>query len=428
MRYIVVGAGLAGSEAALQLAARGHAVDLYEMRPEVMTPAHETGHPAELVCSNSLRSAVPYNAPGLLKEELRRAGSFLIRAADSCAVPAGGALAVDRMRFSHSVMSMLLENRLIRLIRTEVTSLPEGSAIIAAGPLASPALADALSEVTGSDRLYFYDAIAPVLSGNSLNSDRVFRMDRYGEPGSGDYLNCPLSKDEYLDLVQSLRIGERVPARDFEDETHFQGCMPVEALADSGDMTLAHGPMKPVGLMDPRTAARPFAVVQLRMENADGTAWNMVGFQTKLKYGEQKRIFSTIPGLEEAEFLRYGSMHRNTYINGPVLLDHHLRLRARPSLLFAGQITGVEGYIESMASGLLAGLFASGVDSVPPEDTALGALLKHSTHGDGVNYQPSNINYGLFPPARLRGGRKARRQARAEAALKSLERWLQSLS
>ncbi|HPR22839.1 MAG TPA: methylenetetrahydrofolate--tRNA-(uracil(54)-C(5))-methyltransferase (FADH(2)-oxidizing) TrmFO [Candidatus Sabulitectum sp.] len=422
----IIGAGLAGSEAALQLADRGFRVNLHEMRPGTTTPAHRTGLPAELVCSNSLRSDLVRNAPGLLKEELRRAGSMLIRAADSARIPAGGALAVDREAFSSAVLAMLRSRGNIRLIPGEVRCIPGGNVIIAAGPLASPALSRVIGEITGGEFLYFYDAIAPVVSGESLDMGKVFSQNRYSDGDDGDYLNCPFSRDEYLDFVSELRSGERVAPREFETEVHFQGCMPVEAIADGGEMSLAFGPMKPVGIVDPATGKRPFAVVQLRRENLSGSAWNLVGFQTKLSYPEQKRVFRMIPGLEKAEFLRLGSMHRNTFIHGPMLLDRSMRLKGCPRIRFAGQITGVEGYIESVASGFMAGLLAAGCGP-PPAGTALGALLHFSTDREEENYQPSNINYGLFPDMRVSGGRRFRREARAAAALKELAPWVQRL-
>lgn len=420
----IIGAGLAGSEAALQLASRGHRVKLYEMRPGVMTEAHTTGLPAELVCSNSLRSDQLWNAAGLLKQELRMCGSFLIRAAERARVPAGGALAVDRAAFSAEVLGMLKAQPAIELIREEVLELPPGRVIIAAGPLASPGLSETLVKLTGTGSLYFYDAIAPVVSGDSIDMNIAFRQDRYGENGHGDYLNCPLTEDEYEAFITELQSAERVSAREFEEEKHFQGCMPVEAIADTGRMSLAFGPMKPVGLMDPRTGGRPFAAVQLRRENLAGTAWNLVGFQTKLKYPEQKRIFRMIPGLQNAEFLRLGSMHRNTYINAPALLDRGMRLRSDPRISFAGQITGVEGYIESIASGFLAGVLESG-KSHPPPETALGSLLRYASGREAGEFQPSNINFGLFPPLsqRVRGGRRARREAQSMRALESIELW-----
>ncbi len=422
----IIGAGLAGSEAALQLADRGFPVNLHEMRPDTTTPAHRTGLPAELVCSNSLRSDLVRNAPGLLKEELRRAGSMLIRAADSARIPAGGALAVDREAFSSAVLAMLRSHGNIRLIPGEVRGIPGGEVIIAAGPLASPALSRAIGEITGGEFLYFYDAIAPVVSGESLDMGKVFSQNRYSDGDDGDYLNCPFSREEYMDFVRELRSGERVAPREFETEVHFQGCMPVEAIADGGEMSLAFGPMKPVGIVDPATGKRPFAVVQLRRENLSGSAWNLVGFQTKLSYPEQKRIFRMIPGLEKVEFLRLGSMHRNTFIHGPMLLDRSMRLKGCPRIRFAGQITGVEGYIESIASGFMAGLLAAGCEP-PPAGTALGSLLRFSTDREEENYQPSNINYGLFPDMKVSGGRRFRREARAAAALKELAPWVQRL-
>ncbi|MCK5036572.1 MAG: methylenetetrahydrofolate--tRNA-(uracil(54)-C(5))-methyltransferase (FADH(2)-oxidizing) TrmFO [Candidatus Sabulitectum sp.] len=436
MKVSIVGAGLAGSEAALQLASSGVEVDLYEMRPGTMTAAHTTGVPAELVCSNSFRSNLLHNAPGLLKEELRRCGSFLMKAADCCRVPAGGALAVDREEFSKTVQDMLRSEKLITLIEKEVTEIPPGRVMIAAGPLASTSLADALAKITGSGSLYFYDAIAPVIDFESVNMDRAYFQNRYetetdtDTDSQADYLNCPFTEEEYFNFVRELKEGERVSTRDFEKELHFQGCMPVEAIADSGDMSLAFGPMKPVGLVDPRTGVRSFAVVQLRMENRAGTAWNLVGFQTKLTYPEQKRVFRMIPGLEKAEFIRLGSMHRNTFINGPLLLDERMQLKTDNRIMFAGQITGIEGYIESIASGYLAGVLMAGIGTFPAPDTALGAVLRYPTETVTDNYQPSNINYGLFPPMKKkpRGGRRARREAQAERALKSLSEWLSALS
>lgn len=434
MKVSIVGAGLAGSEAALQLASSGVEVDLYEMRPGTMTAAHTTGLPAELVCSNSLRSDLLRNAPGLLKEELRRCGSFLMKAADCCRVPAGGALAVDREEFSKTVQDMLSSEKLITLIEKEVTEILPGRVIIAAGPLASTSLADALAKITGSGSLYFYDAIAPVVDFESVNMDRAYFQNRYetetDTDSQADYLNCPFTEEEYFNFVRELKEGERVSTRDFEKEIHFQGCMPVEAIADSGDMSLAFGPMKPVGLVDPRTGVRSFAVVQLRMENRAGTAWNLVGFQTKLTYPEQKRVFRMIPGLEKAEFIRLGSMHRNTFINGPLLLDERMQLKTDPRIMFAGQITGIEGYIESIASGYLAGVLMAGIETFPAPDTALGVVLRYPTETVADNYQPSNINYGLFPPMKKkpRGGRRARREAQAERALKSLSEWLSAFS
>jgi len=427
-KITIIGAGLAGSEAALQLADKGFHVTVFEMRPGVMTPAHSTGLPAELVCSNSFRSDLFHNAPGLLKEELRRAGSYLMQAADSCRVPAGGALAVDRELFSRKVLEMIQARDNIALMERELDHIPPGDVIIAAGPLASPSLTSEIMRHTGRESLYFYDAIAPVVSAESLDMEKIFLQNRYSMEDDADYLNCPFSEDQYRMFVRELREGERVSTRKFEDEKHFQGCMPVEAIADSGEMSLAFGPMKPVGLTVPGTGRRPFAAVQLRKENIHGTAWNLVGFQTKLTYPEQKRIFRMIPGLEGAEFLRLGSMHRNTYINGPKLLDRFMRLRTDPRIMFAGQITGVEGYIESIASGFTAGIIAAGEKVLPPAETALGALLVYCTSREEANYQPSNVNYGLFPPMKTRGGRRERREARALRAIEKLETWLDDIS
>ncbi len=425
----VVGAGLAGCEAAFALAERGIPVRLLEMRPGTRTPAHATDLPGELVCSNSFRSGNPENAPGLLKEELRRAGSRLIRTADSVRVPAGDALAVDRVRFSESVLEQLDREPLINLERREVTELPYEPCIAAPGPLASPAIAGGIQRATGAGYLYFYDAIAPIVEGSTIDRSVAFSGSRYGKGGEDDYLNCPMTETEYLGFVDALIKARRVPPRPFEEELHFQGCQPVEAIADSGRLSLAFGPMKPVGIQPPAGRDRPFAVVQLRRENAEGTAWNIVGFQTKLVQDEQRRVFRMIPGLQEASFLRLGSVHRNTYVNGPAVLDRYMRLRAAPNVMLAGQITGVEGYIESIASGLLAGMFMaaflSGREPVPPPaDTALGALLTHVTRSNGTAFSPSNIHYGLFAGTLPARGRRERRRAMSARALSSLDSWL----
>ncbi len=425
----VIGAGLAGCEAAFALAGRGFRVRLLEMRPLCTTPAHRTDLPAELVCSNSLRSGNPENAPGLLKEEMRLAGSRLIRIADSVRVPAGDALAVDRLRFSETVLSELRAEPLIEMERVEVTDLPGGTCIAAPGPLAGPSLTEAVQRLTGGRHLYFYDAIAPIIASESIDEGVAFMQSRYDKGEGADYLNCPMDEETYHRFVHALRTARRVPPHACEEELHFQGCQPVEAIADSGEMSLAHGPMKPVGITDPRTGQRPFAVVQLRKENVAGTSWNMVGFQTKLTHEEQKRVFRLVPGLTGAEFQRLGSVHRNTFVNGPEVLDGFLRLRSRPEVMLAGQITGVEGYIESMATGLLAGLFlasllSGGTPVPPPADTALGALLGHVTTAGTGQFQPSNIHYGLFPPVRSGRGRRERRKALSERALASLRNWL----
>ncbi|GMV38558.1 MAG: methylenetetrahydrofolate--tRNA-(uracil-5-)-methyltransferase TrmFO [Myxococcales bacterium] len=428
----VVGGGLAGCEAAWQLATLGLHVQLHEMRPHRRSPAHQTDGLAELVCSNSFRSRNPDNAVGLIKQELRAAGSLILGAADANAVPAGDALAVDRDAFSAAVASAIDGHPRIHVVREEVTSLPDAPTIIATGPLTSDALAARIVALTGSERLYFYDAIAPIVDADSLDRARVFAQSRY-DKGGDDYLNCPLDQDQYHAFVRAILDAEKVPLRDFEEPRYFQGCLPIEVIAASGPLSLAFGPMKPVGLVDPLTGHRPFAVVQLRRENAAGTAYNLVGFQTKLKYPEQGRIFRTIPGLEGAEFLRYGSVHRNTYIHGPRLLDQTLRLRADERLTFAGQITGVEGYVESTACGLLAGLFLGArlrgeEPPLPPAETALGALHRHVTCDLGDGYQPTNVNYSLFPAitARARkGDKKTMYRHRAEGALLP---WLEALA
>lgn len=420
---VIVGAGLAGSEAAWQAAQRGVRVKLYEMRPQKSTPAHKTGDFAELVCSNSLRAASLENAAGLLKEEMRRLGSLIVRCAEMTKVPAGGALAVDRHLFSKKVTQCLCEHPLVEVCREEIKEIPEdGIVVIATGPLTSQALAESIGRFTGEQYLYFYDAVAPIVAADSINMDKVFLSSRY-EKGEAAYLNCPFSKEEYEVFWQALVTAGRVPPRDFEKEVHFEGCMPVEVLAARGKETLLYGPMKPVGLVDPRTGKRPYAVVQLRQENAQGTMYNMVGFQTSLKWDEQRRVFRLIPGLEEAEFVRYGVMHRNTYINSPLLLKPTFQCRRRPSLFFAGQITGVEGYIESAASGLVAGINAArvavGKEAVVfPPQTAHGALAHYITTADPRYFQPMNINFGLFPPLeeKLKDKRK-RHEKMAERAL-----------
>jgi methylenetetrahydrofolate--tRNA-(uracil-5-)-methyltransferase len=425
----IIGAGLAGSEAAWQIARQGIQVNLYEMRPHRMTPAHQSDRLGELVCSNSLRGTGMHNAVGLLKEELRRCGSLFINTADAHAVPAGGALAVDREGFAEQITRAIETHPLISLHREEVTSIPEDQlAIIASGPLTSDALATKIAALTGQKHLYFYDAIAPIVEADSINRDLVYAASRY-DRGGADYLNCPFDKEQYLAFVESLCQAEKVKPHDFEKAIHFEGCMPIEVLAERGEMTLAFGPMKPVGLRDPRTGRDPFAVVQLRQDDRHANLYNLVGFQTKLTYSEQRRIFSTIPGLENVSFARLGSMHRNTFINAPTCLTETLQLKSRPNLLFAGQITGVEGYVESAASGFLAGLIAgaqarSETFQPPPATTALGALLNFPTTASAENYQPMNITYGLFPPLEQRiRKRRDRRQALADRALAELDEW-----
>lgn len=399
----VIGAGLAGSEAAWQLAVRGVRVKLYEMRPQKKPPAHHTGLFAELVCSNSLRGNSLENAVGLLKEEMRLLGSVIMDSANRTSVPAGGALAVDRTEFARLVTDTVSGHSNIEVIPEEVTEInSQHPVVIATGPLTSEAMAKSIRELTGQEYLYFYDAAAPIVTYQSLDHSKVFRASRYGK-GEDAYLNCPLNREEYDRFYLALIGAERVPLREFEKEVFFEGCMPVEELALRGYRTLLFGPLKPVGLTDPRTGERPYAVMQLRQDNLEGTLYNMVGFQTHLRWDDQKRVFSLIPGLENAEFVRFGVMHRNTFINSPVLLHPTMQFRNNENLLFAGQITGVEGYVESAAMGLVAGINAArrmaGLQPVvfPPE-TAHGALCKYITTADPGHFQPMNVNFGLLPP------------------------------
>lgn len=428
MKITVIGGGLAGCEAAFQVAERGLSVDLFEMKPHVYSPAHSSPELAELVCSNSLRGASLDNAVGLLKEELRRLRALTIRCADATQVPAGGALAVDRLLFSSWMTEKIAAHPRIRLHRAEQIELPsEGIVIVATGPLTSDSLATQLALLTG-EQLYFYDAIAPVVTGESIDPSVVFAASRYGKGDGDDYLNAPFTREEYDCFISALLAAEKVPTRNFEKLVHFEGCMPVEELAARGYDTLRFGPMKPVGLLDPRTGQEPYAVVQLRMENRAGTLYNLVGFQTKLTWPEQKKVFRLIPGLQEASFARLGAMHRNTYINAPSLLLPTQQLKSEPRILFAGQITGVEGYVESMGSGYLAGItaafLAKGYDPpLPPEETALAALVRYITESDPGHYQPSNVNYGLFPPLPGRIKKKERRALLAERALAALGAW-----
>jgi methylenetetrahydrofolate--tRNA-(uracil-5-)-methyltransferase len=424
----IIGGGLAGCEAAWQAAQRGVSVVLHEMKPQRFSPAHHLPGLAELVCSNSLRGISLDNAVGLLKEELRRCGSLMMEAAEATSVPAGGALAVDRQLFSDFVTERISAHPLIRIERTESTDIPaEGVVVIASGPLTSDALAVSLADLTG-DRLYFYDAIAPIVAADSLDMSKVFAASRYGKGDGDDYLNCPLNEDEYLRFVDELNRGEKVAARDFEKTVHFEGCMPVEELASRGVETLRFGPMKPVGLIDPNTGRETHAVIQLRAENREKTMYNLVGFQTKLTWPEQRRIFRLVPGLEHVEFVRLGSMHRNTFINSPSLLHATQQLKSDPRIFFAGQITGVEGYVESAASGFLAGIAAAQVIQgkpipVPSPETAMGALMNHITNADIRHFQPMNVNYGLFPELPGRIKKKERRQKLAERALLALDDW-----
>ena len=428
-RYVtVIGGGLAGCEAAWQILKRGLRVKLYEMRPTVSTPAHKTSGLAELVCSNSLRSNELDRAAGLLKEEMRLLDSLVIRAAGESAIPAGTALAVDRLLFSRRVEEMLTSFAGLEIIRKEVKSIPrEGLVIVASGPLTSDSLSRSISEMTGHDYLYFYDAISPVVEADSIDLSKVFGASRYGA-GEGNYLNCPLTREEYAAFYRALLEGKEVPLRSFEDARYFEGCLPIEVMARRGVQTLLYGPMKPVGLTDPRTGKRPFAVVQLRQENREATLYNLVGFQTKLTWPEQRRIFRMIPGLEKAEFARYGSIHRNTFLNAPALLNSNLQLRGFENVFIAGQISGVEGYIESAAIGLAAGIFAArflqGLGSVPPpRETAVGSLIHHITSADAKTFQPMNVNFGLFPPLGKKVRRKDRGRFYAERALEAMKKW-----
>jgi methylenetetrahydrofolate--tRNA-(uracil-5-)-methyltransferase len=424
---IVIGGGLAGSEAAWQAARKGVTVLLYEMRPAIMTEAHLTPLFGELVCSNSLRSNDPHSAPGLLKKELSLAGSLIMEAAEASSVPAGSALAVDRTHFAEYITRKLSGHPNIRLIREEVNVLPDTLAIIATGPLTSQSMTKALMVALGSEYLYFYDAIAPIIDAESIDFDKVYRMSRYGK-GGDDYLNCPMNREEYDCFYHAILEAEKVNPRGFEEKNVFEGCMPIEVMASRGIDTMRFGPMKPVGLPDPKTGEVPYAVVQLRAENRAMTAYNMVGFQTRLKWAEQKRVFSMISGLEHAEFLRYGSIHRNTFVNAPTILNKDLSCKQRPDIFLAGQITGVEGYIESTAMGLLAGVYASmrmqgkSVFPVPPS-TAHGALIRHITESEGKHFQPSNINFGLFPASETRERIRDKKVRRTKVVEQALEAW-----
>jgi len=428
----VIGGGLAGSEAAWQAAERGVTVILYEMRSGIPTPAHKTDRCAELVCSNSLGNNLPCSAPFLLKEELRKFNSIVIGSADRHSVPAGGALAVDRDLFSQEITERILQHPNITLKRDEVVEIPEeGPVIIATGPLTSPRLSEDIQRIVGQEYLYFYDALSPIIDANTIDYDKAFFASRYGK-GGDDYLNCPMDREQYEKFVQDLNQAQKVPFASFEKPIYFEGCLPIEELASRGQKTLAFGPLKPVGLPIPDTGRIAYAVVQLRRENKEGTAFNLVGFQTKLTYPEQKRIFTTIPGLEKAEFFRFGAIHRNTYINAPGILTKDLDLKTRPGIYFAGQIIGVEGYVESATMGLLASLSAvrkiSGEEFAPPPvETAMGALHNYVTTKPPKNYQPMNINFGLFPVREMGiRNKKERNQKIFENALNSLTRWRNS--
>ncbi len=423
----VVGAGLAGCECAWQLAERGVPVRLHEMRPERSTAAHKTGDLAELVCSNSLRSDDPEHAAGLLKRQMERLDSLIIRSARLSAVPAGGALAVDRERFAASVTGALTEHPMIEIVREEVTSIPDGEAVLATGPLTSLDLTARLEELLGSEYLYFYDAIAPIVDAESLDWSKLFWASRYGKGDGADYLNAPLDKEQYLALHRALVEAEVLPLHDFEKALFFEGCLPIEEMARRGVDTPRFGPMKPVGLEAP-DGSRPWAVVQLRQENLSRSHLNLVGFQSRLKWDEQKRVLRMIPGLESAIFVRLGQVHRNTFVNSPIHLDPMYRIRKAPRLRLAGQITGVEGYLESAATGLAIGLYMalerSGTQPSPlPAATALGALSRHLTESNPKNFQPANINYGLFPELDGRYPRRERRGAHARRAAEELDAW-----
>jgi methylenetetrahydrofolate--tRNA-(uracil-5-)-methyltransferase len=447
MRPVVIaGGGLAGSEAAWQLAERGIPVTLYEMRPTRQTPAHKTGRLAELVCSNSLKSNAPGSAAWLLKEELRRAGSLLLRIADACAVPGGQALAVDRARFADAVTAAIEQHPLIELRREELREIPTPETppggvatslvLIAAGPLTSDALAARLQLFSGAENLAFYDSISPIVDAETLNGERIFRASRYGKGGE-DYLNCPLTEQEYRAFYDALRSAETVQAREFEDLNYFEACLPIEELARRGYDTLRFGPMKPVGLVDPRTGQQSYAIVQLRPEDLRFSSYNLVGFQNHLKFPDQKRILRMIPGLENAEFLRFGQIHRNTYLNAPKLLAPDLSFLGTPNVFVAGQLSGVEGYVECIATGLVAGHAlarrARGeAFAPPPPTTALGSLLHYITRANPSNYQPTNMAFDLLPPMEglpkaVARDRRARREQQCMRALADLDRWLKSL-
>jgi methylenetetrahydrofolate--tRNA-(uracil-5-)-methyltransferase len=436
-RIRIIGAGLAGSEAAWQCARRGVPAELYEMRPVRTTPAHQTAHFAELVCSNSLKSDSENTAPWLLKEEMRRAGSLLMQIAAQTAVPAGHALAVDRDRFAEAVTEAIEREPLIRVMREEVTRIDEnnGITIVASGPLTSDALTQEILRLSGSDQLYFYDSISPIVEADSIDMSRVYMAARY-DKGTADYINCPMTQEEYDRFLDALLEAQSVDAKEWEKLNYFESCLPIEEIARRGGDTLRFGPMKPVGLRDPKTGKIPYAVVQLRQENLRADSYNLVGFQNHLKFGEQARILRLIPGLENAKFLRYGQIHRNTYINGPALLQETLQMQSHPRVLFAGQISGVEGYVESIATGLLAGMQAAamavGAEPIaPPRATAFGALVNYICHFEGKSFQPANITFDLLQPLdeetrrRVRD-KKLRHAMVCERALVELQGWLEA--
>ncbi|HXY13236.1 MAG TPA: methylenetetrahydrofolate--tRNA-(uracil(54)-C(5))-methyltransferase (FADH(2)-oxidizing) TrmFO [Terriglobales bacterium] len=430
----IIGGGLAGSEAAWQCARRGISVELFEMRPVRSTQAHQTADFAELVCSNSLKSDTENTAPWLLKEEMRRTGSLLIQIARECAVPAGHALAVDRTMFAAGVTKAILREPLITVRREEVTRIDQNQlTIVATGPLTSDALSEEIGRLTGSSHLYFFDSISPIVEADSIDMSKVYLAARY-DKGSADYINCPMSKEEYDRFYDSLVAAQPVEEREWEKLNYFEGCLPIEEIARRGRETLRFGPMKPVGLRDPHTGKMPYAVVQLRQENLRADSYNLVGFQNHLRFGDQAKVLRLIPGLENAHFLRYGQIHRNTYINAPALLLETLQLKTQPKILLAGQICGVEGYVESVATGLLAGLSASAlvtgsVPIAPPRPTALGSLTHYITHADPNRFQPANITFDLLPLlARRIRDRQERHKLQCELALRELDQWLPLLN
>jgi methylenetetrahydrofolate--tRNA-(uracil-5-)-methyltransferase len=429
MEVNVIGAGLAGSEAAYQIAKRGVKVKLYEMRPVKQTPAHHTDKFAELVCSNSLRANSLTNAVGVIKEEMRRLDSVIIRAADECSVPAGGALAVDRHEFAAKVTEYVKNHPNITVINEELTEIPAGPTVIATGPLTSKALSEQLQALTGEEYFYFYDAAAPIIEKDSIDMDKVYLKSRY-DKGEAAYLNCPMTEEEFDRFYEALVSAEVVPLKEFEKEIFFEGCMPVEVMAKRGKQTLLFGPMKPVGLEDPKTGKVPHAVVQLRQDDAAGTLYNIVGFQTHLKWGPQKEVLQLIPGLENAEIVRYGVMHRNTFINSPKLLRPTYQYKGRDDLFFAGQMTGVEGYVESAASGLLAGINAARLVKgeelvILPPVTAMGSMAHYITSTNAKTFQPMNANFGLFAPLETKVKRKAERyEAYARRALETIQNFV----
>jgi methylenetetrahydrofolate--tRNA-(uracil-5-)-methyltransferase len=424
----IIGAGLAGCEAAWQIAKRGGKVILYEMKPEVYSPAHRSPFFAELVCSNSFKSESSENASGVLKEEMGQLDSLILKVAKEAKVPAGDSLAVDREVFSKQITQTLENLENVKVIRKEVSLIPPGGiTIIATGPLTSEVLSQEIQKVTGNHHLFFYDAISPIVTGDSINFQKAFKSSRYGKGGE-DYVNCPMDEEAYDQFVEALNRAEKVLVHPFEKRYLFEGCLPIEEMAERGRETLAYGPLKPVGLNDPKTGKRPFAVVQLRQEDRFETLFNLVGFQTRLKHEEQKRVFRMIPGLEKAEFVRLGSIHLNTFIDSPRLLSESLQLKTDPNLFFAGQITGVEGYMESTAIGLLSGInahrYANGMEAiVPPSTTAIGALVSYITHSAAVPFQPMNINFGLFPPLSGKSRGRGKRLLMARRALKDMEEW-----